>query len=286
MGILKNMFGLMLPQYLLVTTAAVISSSLYFLNLNLFYLILPWIVVSSTMFGLNVFNNFVDFKIDKILKPTRPTVNGTLKLKHVLFFSISLFSLAIFMSIFISGFVSLILTLVSVTLSIIYSLNPIRLKDRLFGANFVGGLLYGVFPYLLVSFSLSQPPNILFMFFLFSLVFCIAHIKDIEDAKFEKKLKVKNLVIFLGKKNALLATTIMLIILNLIMVYFALINVFKIMFIFASFISILLSTLVYYYLLGYKEDKVIVSQSKLVSYYMILIMIIELCYGVINIYNY
>lgn len=281
---LKDLVDLILPEYLVSIFLAVISSALILSkNPNPLGVLFSLLSVSFGIFGLNSLNNVLDLAIDKKIKPLRPLPAGKLTVRFVLLFSSICFVLSVCISALINQqafFYGLLFTV----LAIAYSAPPIRLKKFLFSANFVGAILYGAIPFLLVQQAIGISSQLPFLVFFTGLIFAIASVKDFEDVE-EKKAGVKTLPNVYGMRAAAYFT-ISLLFLILSMIALSLIGIIDFKFIFSGLISLFLLfpfSVKFFKLIKEIDPKKIVTQSKLITYSMGLVGLVQLIYALTNI---
>jgi 4-hydroxybenzoate polyprenyltransferase len=281
----KDLFGLLVPEYLLLIFSVVLFSFVYYFQLDVFLFIFVFILCSGYTLGLNVFNNLIDSDLDKIIKPNRPIPSGRISKRTAFVISLVFFLISIVCAYFIN-FQIVVLTLFCCFISILYSIKQTRLKDKFLGPSFVGGFLYGVFPFILVSSIFGFAPDYIFALFLFGLIFSIAPVKDIEDSEGEKKLGGKNFAILFGPQKTISFSIFIILLINFLFLIMALLNIIETKFIFSSLISCSILLFFYYSFCNKMvgSNSGVISQSKLMSKFMVLIVIIQLIYGVTNIY--
>lgn len=278
----KSYLQLILPEYFIITTFSIIAASLLLVNGPSLSLILPIISFSFAMIAFNTLNNITDIEIDRINKPTRPLVTGSITKNQAILFMVFSFAISL-ISAFLIGMLAFYLALSYLALAILYSVKPFRLRRVLLASNFIGAYLYGAFPYFITFAAISGNFSIIFPAFFFALIFSMAPLKDIEDMNWERITGIKSIPILLGKNNTIKVVILSLFLVNSIMLFCTLNAVAYQKYLAASIISfILLIFLAVFYFRHINETKEIVTQSSLVTATMAVIMLIELIFGISN----
>ncbi len=160
------------------------------------------IAVIATILGTgagNSVNDFFDASIDAINNPERPIPSGRLSKRQVAFFSMILFSLAVFITLFLS-MLAIIIGIVNLVLLIIYS-------SHLKGVPLIGNLAVGYLTgstFLFGGVSVGGGEKTLILFLLAALVTVSREIiKDIEDIEGDKKQGTNTLPQIIGEKKSL-----------------------------------------------------------------------------------
>lgn len=172
----------------------------------------PWsisilsIVVFLIYTGSSALNDLFDIKVDSVNMPFRPLERGSIKIKSVVIFCIVCYLIgnAIALLVSLQFFVSIMIMSLS---SIVYSIPPISLKDRLFLGNlnlgFVSAFTTIYAGYVLSTNSLIMPYEILFqalsLMFLFSF---FSVLKDFKDRSGDNLHNKKTITTKYGIKNA------------------------------------------------------------------------------------
>src|SRR3989344_4051225 len=185
---IKTFFELLVPQYLLITAISTISA--YLLTneqtFNLPILILAILSLSLTMLGFNALNMVFDAKLDAINKPNRPIPSGKLKKSTVFLISISLYFSGIIISLFVTDTLPIIIVVFS-GISFIYTYPKLGLRKNILTTPIIGGILYGIIPFLTGWSITNNDLPIEFIVFFTLLITGISIIKDIEDVEGERK---------------------------------------------------------------------------------------------------
>lgn len=170
---------------------------------NIMFLILSVFLIYN---GSSALNDYFDFKIDTINMPYRPLERGSLSTKEASVFCLACYLLGNMLALYIS--VNLFFTvLLMSTISILYSIPPISLKDRVFLGNFCLSLvsmfttLYSGF--VLATNNLIMSSSILFQAIALTMFFSFFSIlKDFKDIGGDKAHGKDTLVTKLGVKRA------------------------------------------------------------------------------------
>ena len=80
-ALFKSYLQLILPEYLIITVISVIAASLLLTKTVSFILLIPIIIYSLSMMAFNTLNNLADIDIDRINKPSRPLITGSISKK-------------------------------------------------------------------------------------------------------------------------------------------------------------------------------------------------------------
>jgi len=284
---IKNLIQLVIPEYIILIFFSVLSYALIIHQgpPNLDLLLFPFLAMSFGMFGLNILNNIVDLNLDRINKPARPLPSGRIEINEAKLMCILSFLLALLFSSLIN-FLSFIIMVIFIFLAYIYSVPPFRLNRHFLGSSIIGGIEYSAIPCLLVWQSMGGELSILFFMIFYLLVFFGPNIKDFEDIKSEKKLGYKTLPILIGKKNSAI----------LIIASYLLINSFVGIWTFLGFLrtSFLCAVLINYFLLliligvfikKINKKEVVITQSNLMTYSMVIVSLMQLGYGAVMLWG-
>ncbi len=279
MKLLEIFVNLAVPQYMIlvifttVSSALVINPAELFLPATVSRLAAAIISLSFAVFGLNSLNQIFDIEIDKISKPLRPLPSGEVSAKNVHAFSLLSFLISLAIALPVSLFFASIV-LLFILLSVMYSVPPLRLKRYGLSSNIIGGTLYGALPFVSAWAVAGGTFPVNFFILFYGLAISIATLKDFEDAEAEKKFGIKTLPVLLGYEKAKLAMLGMIFSLLVLMLGFSATN------------RILLYPTLLCFLLLYELKKLnlrergnAVSQSENVTRGMIIIVIMELSYG-------
>ncbi|VVC04019.1 Digeranylgeranylglyceryl phosphate synthase [Candidatus Bilamarchaeum dharawalense] len=171
------------------------------LSMNLLY---GFLAVSGSLLGINLLNQITDIKIDKINKPHRPLPSGKMSentatiLSAILFLGACTFAVLASLQVFY-------LTIFYIFLGIVYSAEPIRLKERFLFNNLATAIGYNFLNFLIgwVIFQpiLQAPFPLLLLLFTYD--FIAINSKDYFDLAGDKKFGVKTLVSLLGVDAAM-----------------------------------------------------------------------------------
>lgn len=276
---IRSLINLIVPQYSIFVIVSTLSAALIVnKSVSLSYFVAA-IILSFAIFGLNSFNQIFDFHIDKKSKPKRPIPSGEITIKHAYVVSFIFFILAAISAIFININFSLIV-LCFIVISIFYSMPPVRLKNHGIMSNIVGGTLYGIVPFL-TAVVIGNVKNVqyffLLLFFLFA--FIISSIKDIEDLKVEKRVGIKTVPVLLGKEKTLVFVNYSVFFLLVITILLSFVSFIPRIFLYSSFVSFFALLLVTKKVKGENQLKNPTTQARIVSIYMLLILVIELLFG-------
>src|SRR3989344_2964200 len=280
MANIKTLFNVTVPQYLLITIFSSLAISMT-LNQEIgIEVIMVIISLSFAMFGLNSSNQFFESELDAINKPLRPIPAKTITKKGLM----SVFTIFFIISILIAFFVNkifLFLIIAYILFSFPYSIPQINLKKIYFGSNIFGSVFHSVIPYLSI-WSLKQGPlELHFFYFYTALIFFIATTKDYEDFAGDRKKNICTAPVILGIEKSKLFIIVGLFISITAMAILLFYNILDFYFI----IPITSSYLVLFYIskkLFTKYIEVNITQSKLVTHSVILIVLIQLLFGITN----
>lgn len=280
----KNLKDLIVPEYLIITFFTTFAIFLIIENSfdSIYGLILIILSISFVSLGLNAFNQIYDLSGDKISKPNRPIVSNKISIKEAKFVSWSLYFFAILISFFVNLIFSGIIIL-SVLFAIAYSHPFIRLKKIPFSGIIFGVFFYSIIPFLSIwTLSFNYFPLHFFCFFIM-LTFISSSLKDYEDIHADKKEKLINLFTIFGKKAYLLILNSWFIIIFCMFLFSWLFLDFK--FFITGLISILFSGIFLILMKGKVVEKIIITQSRLLTYLMLSSIFIELLYGITAFYS-
>lgn len=150
------------------------------------------------------FNSWSDWRNDEVNKPSRPIPAGRVKPRQAFIYSMILLALAFAYPIFVyRSSLTLFLFWLLPILGLLYSAKPIYLKKYSFLAILTISLIL-IIP-LLLGYFMNAVDFKLVPFFLILFIFCLTIIplKDIEDAKGDKKAGIKSLLLVVGQKKLL-----------------------------------------------------------------------------------
>ncbi len=194
---IKDLFNATLPKNhsIALTTAllgGIISGSL---ASNIPFFFLGLFITFGWLGAANVLNMITDKEIDKINLPSRPLPSGRISEKELLYFYIFLVALTLLPALFISSAL-FIVALAGVLIGIIYSVKPIRFKERYLVSNMSIAFGYGIVSFLIgflsAGGSLSSVP-IWMPIFLFFLDIGGSISKDYKDIEGDKIFGMRTL---------------------------------------------------------------------------------------------
>jgi geranylgeranylglycerol-phosphate geranylgeranyltransferase len=284
---LRNIHDLIIPNYLLITVLSPIASALISEQAipNFGLLSISIMSLSLAMLGFNTLNMIFDGKLDAINKPLRPIPSGRVSLTEAKAVALTLY-LASFILATLTQWTFIVILIAFIVISLMYTLPEIYLK-RYFGATpIIGSIIYGVVPFLTGwSVTTKELPIIFLIFFTF-LIMSISILKDLEDIVGEKKYGIQNIPAKIGEKNTIY-TAILGISLALIgILAVAIFNIVSFKYVIPTILSIVLLIITakknFLKTKTIKNEK-IVTQSKIVTSGFILIIAIQLIYGMASI---
>ncbi|MCD6477045.1 MAG: UbiA family prenyltransferase [Candidatus Aenigmarchaeota archaeon] len=186
------------PSVVLLTTFAVIVGALISGIYNINLIIVASIVAMLISGSGNVLNDYFDYDIDKINKPNRPLVSGSISKKNAIIYYLLLISLSIIFVLLLNIY-CIVLAFFNIIFIFIYNKYLKRTVVGHFADSWLpaSAIIFGG----LLSKAISIPLIILAaMSYFGNLSREIA--KGIEDYKGDKKLNIKTFSILLGKKYA------------------------------------------------------------------------------------
>jgi len=209
----KNYIDLIRPFTLLapIIVSSCIMIASYFNNrIAGDFISIWWITILPASFALailtgasNTLNQLTDITTDKISKPYRPLVRGSIPVRKALIICIILYSLAILISLLINSMFSFLVILIAF-FSITYSIPP-RFKDILFVNQLWIAVPRGLFG-ILASWSVFGNPfkTLPLVIGMIAMCFLIGGsiTKDIVDNDADKKTGTRTLVNTFGVKKA------------------------------------------------------------------------------------
>jgi len=280
----KNLKDLIVPQYLLITVFSTLAAFFIILgNLTSLIVLIPIMLsISLVVLALNALNQVYDTEIDKISKPERPIPS-----KRVTKLEGKLISILFYFTAFIISFavnhLFVYIIFIYIIISILYSIPPLRLRQLPFSSLIFGSLFHGVIPFVSVwAISQSAFPYAFFFFFLF-IGIIMSSTKDFEDVKSDATFGIKNFCTVFGIQNTIKFILVAYFLLILFMLYLSFISVIDTKYVVSSvFALFLLVLLANKYKTPLLEENVI-TQSKLVTYGMVISILIQLSYGFVSI---
>ena len=173
---------------------------------NLWSISVLSIVVFLIYTGSSALNDLFDIRVDSVNMPFRPLERGSLKVNYASYFCLACYLLGNVIALFISieFFISILLMSIS---SIVYSIPPISLKDRLFMGNlnlgFASAFTTVYAGYVIATNSLIMTNEILFQALSLMLLFSFFSIlKDFKDRGGDDIYNKKTIATKYGIKNA------------------------------------------------------------------------------------
>jgi len=281
---LKNIVALTVPEYLIISIFSTLSAFLIISgnleNFNL--LILSIISISFVVLALNALNQVYDAEIDKISKPKRPIPSNKISINEAKMIAVLLYLMALIVSLIVSTtFVYLIV--VYIFISILYSAPPARLRRVPFSSNIFGSLFHAVIPFTaawIINQNIFPVP-----FFIFFLVigFIMSSTKDLEDIAGDKRWAIKNFCTVFGKQDTLkfIAFSYPLIILSMLLL--STVSIISKRYILSSIVSLILVSILLGIYNKELEKEEVITQSKIVTYGMVISILIQLSYGLASI---
>ncbi|MFH1256695.1 MAG: UbiA family prenyltransferase [Candidatus Diapherotrites archaeon] len=280
---LKNLIELTVPEYLIITIFSTLAAALI-IGGTLEPLILATTILSlsAIVLGFNAYNQICDIDLDKINKPQRPLPAKKITIKEAYMVSIIFYFIGVALALY-TNYVFFLLALTYAVVSILYSNPSIRLRKIPFSSNIFGTLFYAILPFLSAwAITNFVFPQIFFLFFVL-IGFIMSPIKDIEDAKGEKKLGFITLPNILGKKKTIYFIIGAYLILIIAMLALSSFNIINNKFLYPSIFSIIvLLILAKIFLNLIKKKETVVTQSKTVTLGMTASILIQLSYGIAN----
>jgi chlorophyll synthase len=186
------------------------------------------IVIGPLLGGATLlYNDYWDYKMDKLSKRKSdfPLPRGLIKRTTIFRVAVGFFLIAIFLSLFISLFFTLIVLLI-IFLSIIYSAQPIRIKNRP-GLDVIlnasgSGILCSFAGWILVEPITNFP--FLWLIPMFTGVASVYLPTTIIDYDSDKKNGVNTIAVHLGQKNAFYLGLLNITIANATIIFMGIIN--------------------------------------------------------------
>lgn len=274
----KNVLDLIVPEYA-VTFVTMLAVFLLIEKdfSKILLLAVPFFAYLFALFGFNALNQVFDAKMDKISKPLRPIPSKRVsekeaKLVSTIFFAICFLLGAFSMPLFVT-------ILFFVLATIIYTHPKLFFRKFFWATPVFGSIFYAIIPFLCVTLFFQKEVNLLFLIIFAGLVAAISITKDIEDVVAEKEFGINSIPKIIGaKKTALASVACLLLVLCLALglVLLQLLNFVFLLPIFFSFICVLLVSLK---VLRKTFSEKVVTQSKLVGIFMVLVVFIQLLFG-------
>ncbi|MFW6041201.1 MAG: UbiA family prenyltransferase [Thermoplasmatota archaeon] len=198
---------------------------------NLTFFVLPPLCVVLTWQFTAMVNDMYDIEIDRVAHPERPLVAGEISFLTYRNTAIVFAVLSLLISLYL-GFLLALLNLTFIVAAMMYSINPIRLKERVYGYVCVGyasvvAFHFGVYSHILWSLSVKEGR----WFFLegvpifsdvvsISLIIFVAlsispYINALSDYEADKKSGVKNIYTIYGREKGKKIVTVLIVFLFL-----------------------------------------------------------------------
>jgi len=273
---LKNLVDLVVPEYA-VTILTMFSVFLLIENNFAAVSLLAFPVFSYlfALFGFNTLNHIFDARMDKITKPLRPIPSKRVSVKEAKIVSVIFFSLSFVFALFSPTLLFVILSFVFATM--LYSHPRIFLRKYLWATPFFGAVFYSLIPFLCVALFFDKEIPWLFLVFFSGLVASVSITKDIEDLYAEKMFGIKSVPRIIGVGKTLWVTIIGLL-LSTVIATLILIQT-EPVFLLPAILSLLATGFVSLIFLRKKVEEKIVTQSKIVSILMVVVVLTQLLFG-------
>lgn len=199
--------------------------------INLAFFVLPPSCMVLTWQFTAMINDIYDVEIDRVAHPDRPLVTGEISLSMyrntAIVFAVSSLLISLYF-----GFLLALLNLTFIVAALMYSIDPIRLKERVYGYVCVGyasvvAFLFGFYSHILFSLSIEQGE--LFMLegvpifrdvISISLIIFVAlsispYINALSDYEADKKSGIENIYTLYGKEKGKKIVTVLIVFLFL-----------------------------------------------------------------------
>jgi len=178
------------------------------------YILIAALIMTILWLATLLVNDVYDLKIDKISNPQRPLVSGLIRPAEYLNLSFCLFLIALYASL-VLGILPYIAALMFIFSGIIYSVPPLRLRNRIFHSLFIGwgsvlAFLIGYFIQADLS-QLSMSREVLMLVLLIFLALSTGSVtKDLKDQEGDRQSGVKTIFTVYGYKKGMLITALLL----------------------------------------------------------------------------
>lgn len=172
-----------LPNFMIILAASV---STFFMSLAVY-----------------IFNDIVDFEVDKINAPQRPLVSQPLKKNNVLILFLLLNIVGMTLGYWL-GFNAFLITIGELLLGVTYSVKPFNFKDRFLFKTLIiggGGILASLFGGVATNNVNGAVIYAASLFIIF--LFVTSPINDLADYVGDKAQKRKTIPIIIGPKNTI-----------------------------------------------------------------------------------
>lgn len=273
---LRNLIDLTVPEYA-ITILTMFSVFLLIENdfSTIPLLVFPVFSYVFALFGFNTLNHAFDAEMDKITKPLRPVPSKRVNVKEVKIISAVFFILSF---IFASSSPILLFAILSfVFATMLYSHPSVFFRKYLWATPFFAVVFYSLIPFLCVALFFKKDIPWLFLAFFSALVASVSITKDIEDLDAEKRFGIKSVPNLVGISKTLWLAIIGLF-LSLGVATLILVQT-NLVFLFPATLSLLAAGFVSLIILRKKFEEEIVTQSKVVTTLMVLVVLIQLLFG-------
>lgn len=228
------------------------------------------------LFGFNVLNNIFDARMDRISKPLRPIPSKRVSKKEA-----KILSMVFFVGSFVIAMFSLTLLLIIATFviaTVVYSHPKLFFRKHFWATPLFGMIFYGVVPFLIVTSQFSKETPFIFLLFFAGLIVPVSITKDIEDIKAEKKFGINSIPNLIGTDKTIWLAAIGLC-LSLIIGGIVLTQENQIFFL-PTIVSLFFTIVGSIKIIRTKIESNIITQSKIVSLFMVLVVFIQLLFGI------
>lgn len=193
------------PSTILVAIVAFISAYLWYspsINFYVINIFFGVILVSFHVAGFNSFNSCFDITEDTITKPNYPLPSRKIKFSTALKITSFTLIIPLILSYFISTTI-FILTFIFTVSSLLYSLNPLRLKKLPFINTLTVSMSYSLFPWLLAWLLISKSEFTVVPLLITGGTFSSVIIKDFGDIKGDISVGNKTIPVIFGIKKSI-----------------------------------------------------------------------------------
>ncbi len=172
---------------------------------NIFFFFLGLIPNFGWLAAANVLNMITDKEIDKVNLPNRPLPSGRISEKDLLHFYMLLVSLTLIPPLFISPLL-FVIALSGIVIGIIYSVKPVRLKEKYLLSNMSIAFGYGIISFFIgflsAGGSISSAP-LWIPIFLFVMDIGGSISKDYKDIEGDKLFNMRTLPVVHEKNTCI-----------------------------------------------------------------------------------
>lgn len=281
---LRNLVDLTVPEYLIITVFGTLSAFLVISGtMASATLLVPLILsLSFTVLALNALNQVYDQEIDSVSKPERPIPSKRVTAREAklvsLFFYLMAFAVAFTVNMAFACIIAMY-----IIISVLYSIPPARLRRLPFATIIFGPLFHSIIPFVSAwTITADSFPYIFFIFF-WGIGLIMSSVKDLEDVKGDKKAGIKNFCTVFGSKNTIRFISIAFLLLVLALLFLSFFSIINQKYVIASLLSLLLLAILVYRYNKTNTEGNIITQSRLVTFGMIISILIQLSYGLISI---